>query len=135
MSDQELPNTFWSRSISLSAVSNKPTPRPIWACPRPRPRSGPLPVRKGRRSASPSINFYNNFSHIGLLKIRQKPSVQTLFGEGKLHKLDYTTSRHSTPHLPGAPLGGGRAGGPRSMTTNEPFDKLVVGVFAAALVP
>ena len=51
-----------------------------------------LLVREGRRSVSPSIDFYNNFSHpscaqsprrasIGLLKIRQNPSVQALFGE------------------------------------------------------
>ena len=52
----------------------------------------PYSVREGRRSVSPSIDFYNNFSHpssaqspprasIGLLKIRQNPSVQALFGE------------------------------------------------------
>ena len=51
-----------------------------------------LLVRERRRSVSPSIDFYNNFSHpssagtpptdpIGLLKIRQNPSVQALFGE------------------------------------------------------
>ena len=52
----------------------------------------PYSVREGRRSMSPSIDFYNNFSHpssedsppppsIGLLKSRQNPSVQALFGE------------------------------------------------------
>ena len=49
-------------------------------------------VCQGRRSVSPSIDFYNNFSpsssatrpphtSIGLLKSRQNPSVQALFGE------------------------------------------------------
>ena len=52
----------------------------------------PYSVREGRRSMSPSIDFYNNFSHpssaqspppgfIGLLKIRQNPSEQAPFGE------------------------------------------------------
>ena len=52
----------------------------------------PYSVREGRRSVSPSIDFYNNFSpsssagappgaSIGLLKSRQNPSVQALFGE------------------------------------------------------
>ena len=52
----------------------------------------PYSVREGRRSVSSSIDFYNNFLHsssantppltsIGLLKIRQNPSVQALFGE------------------------------------------------------
>ena len=48
----------------------------------------PFSVRVGRRSMSPSIDFYNNFSHPSsagspqsLLKIRQNSSVQALFGE------------------------------------------------------
>ena len=52
----------------------------------------PYSFREERRSVSPSINFYNNFSHpssedsprvgfMGLLKSRQNPSVQALFGE------------------------------------------------------
>ena len=51
-----------------------------------------LLVRERRRSMSSSIDFYNNFSlsssagsppkrFIGLLKSRQNPSVQALFGE------------------------------------------------------
>ena len=49
-------------------------------------------IREGQRSASPSTDFYNNFSpsssagsppnpSLGLLKMRQSPSVQALFEE------------------------------------------------------
>ena len=52
----------------------------------------PYSVREGRRSVSPSIDFYKNFSlpssggsppdaSTGLLKIRQNPLEQALFGE------------------------------------------------------
>ena len=52
----------------------------------------PYSAAEGRRSVSSSIDFCNNFSHpssanlppahpIGLLKSRQNPSVQALFGE------------------------------------------------------
>ena len=63
-------------------------------------------VRQGRRSVSPSIDFYKNFSHpssastpprdfIGLLKSRQNPSVQAeMSWAGDLSKSAYNPPRN-----------------------------------------